>query len=275
MTASASLTRQPSGGSMAATRFTRRSRTIAALQFRDESFSFETSRAAGSAPYGGSHLAEVLATARVIRDGDEAGWFTAWRNTAERVHGFTDTALKNGHRVECPGGVPAGIELLPNRRILRRKNVASHRGACSGAAVPPDVRQRNQFDGPSGASHGYPLLDDDAARLLFLSMTWASPGRPWCTPTDMIPPPKSRGLRSPQPLSSVVTTCSPTTARAKVRDSRTRSGISARLGTGADPGPRLLRGQRRDRLTRYRVFGYSMGSIWLRVRPRSTTDRLR
>jgi hypothetical protein len=30
----------------------------------------------------------------MIRDADEAGWFTASRNTAERVHGIADTALK-------------------------------------------------------------------------------------------------------------------------------------------------------------------------------------
>jgi hypothetical protein len=39
------------------------------FQFRDESFSFETLRAAGSAPYGGADLGEVLATARMIRTG--------------------------------------------------------------------------------------------------------------------------------------------------------------------------------------------------------------
>jgi len=125
MTASASLTRQPSGGSMVATSFTRRSRTIAALQFRDESFSFETLRAAGSAPYCGADLGEVLATARVIRNGDETGWFTAWRNTAERVHGIADTALKNGHRVSAREAFLRASNYYRTAEFFRRKNAAS------------------------------------------------------------------------------------------------------------------------------------------------------
>ena len=44
--------------------------------FRNESFSFETLRAAGSAPYGGADLGEVLATARSIRNGNEKDWFS-------------------------------------------------------------------------------------------------------------------------------------------------------------------------------------------------------
>ena len=72
-----------------------------ALRFRDESFAFETLRAAGSAPYSGADLGEVLATARAIRNGDEAGWFTAWLNTARRVHGIADIALENGHQVSA------------------------------------------------------------------------------------------------------------------------------------------------------------------------------
>ena len=37
-----------------------------AFLFRDESFSFETLRAAGAATYDGADLGEVLATARLI-----------------------------------------------------------------------------------------------------------------------------------------------------------------------------------------------------------------
>lgn len=125
MTASAALTRQPSGGSTAATSFTRRPRTIAALQFRDESFSFETLRAAGSAPYGGADLGEVLATARVIRNGDETGWFTAWRNTAERVHGIADTASKNGHRVSAREAFLRASNYYRTAEFFRRKNAAT------------------------------------------------------------------------------------------------------------------------------------------------------
>jgi pimeloyl-ACP methyl ester carboxylesterase len=124
MTASASTVRQPSAGSVVATTFTRRSRTTASLQFRDESFSFETLRAAGSAPYGGADLGEVLATARVIRDGDEAGWFTAWRNTAQRVHEIADTALKNGHQVSAREAFLRASNYYRTAEFFRRKNPA-------------------------------------------------------------------------------------------------------------------------------------------------------
>lgn len=69
--------------------------------FKNESFSFETLRAAGSGPYDGADLGEVIATARTIRDGDEAGWLRSWRATAERVHSLADDSLAAGHRVSA------------------------------------------------------------------------------------------------------------------------------------------------------------------------------
>jgi hypothetical protein len=47
--------------------------------FENESFSFETLRAAGYAAYGGADLGEVLVTARGIPDGDEALWHQRWK----------------------------------------------------------------------------------------------------------------------------------------------------------------------------------------------------
>jgi alpha-beta hydrolase superfamily lysophospholipase len=125
ITESASLTPQPLAGSLVATSFTRRSQAMAALQFRDESFSFETLRAAGSAPYGGADLGEVLATARVIRNGDEAGWFTAWHKIAERVHGIAETALNNGHRVSAREAFLRASNYYRTAEFFRRKNAAS------------------------------------------------------------------------------------------------------------------------------------------------------
>lgn len=135
MTESTSLTPQPLAGSLAATGFTRRRRAIPALQFRDECFSFETLRAAGSAPYGGADLGEVLATARMIRDGDEAGWFTAWRNTAERVHGFANSALKNGHRVSAREAFLRASNYYRTAEFFRRKNAASDTEALAVARL--------------------------------------------------------------------------------------------------------------------------------------------
>jgi pimeloyl-ACP methyl ester carboxylesterase len=69
--------------------------------FDDESFSFETLRAAGFAPYGGADLGEVLVTAAAITDGDEGSWHQAWKATAERVRAIGERSLAAGHRVSA------------------------------------------------------------------------------------------------------------------------------------------------------------------------------
>ena len=69
--------------------------------FRNESVSFEALRTAGAAPYDGADLGEVLATTRLIREGDLKDWLSAWRATAERVHQLARTSLAAGHRVSA------------------------------------------------------------------------------------------------------------------------------------------------------------------------------
>jgi hypothetical protein len=68
--------------------------------FRNESFSFESLRVAG-APHDGADLGEVLATSRLIREGDLGGWLRCWRATAQRVHELARTSLAAGHRVSA------------------------------------------------------------------------------------------------------------------------------------------------------------------------------
>lgn len=69
--------------------------------FENESFSFETLRAAGYASYGGAELGEVLVTARAIRDGDEGDWHRQWKATAQRVQALAEQAQAGGHRVSA------------------------------------------------------------------------------------------------------------------------------------------------------------------------------
>ena len=69
--------------------------------FRNESFSFEALRAAGAAPYDGADLGEVLATTRLIGEGDLDDWLRSWQVTAERVHQLARTSLAAGHRVSA------------------------------------------------------------------------------------------------------------------------------------------------------------------------------
>ncbi|MEU6216717.1 alpha/beta fold hydrolase [Streptomyces sp. NPDC047022] len=69
--------------------------------FEDESFSYESLRAAGFANDGGADLGEVISTARNIPEGDEEAWLREWKSTAERVHAIGARALTDGHRVSA------------------------------------------------------------------------------------------------------------------------------------------------------------------------------
>lgn len=135
------------------------------LQFRDETFSFEMLRAAGSAPYGGADLGEVLATARLIRNGDEAGWFRAWHNTAQRVHGIADSALANGHRVSARGAFLRASNYYRNAEFFRRKNAASDTEALAVARLA-----RATF------TSAMDLMDHPALRIEIPYQTMTLPG---------------------------------------------------------------------------------------------------
>jgi len=69
--------------------------------FEDESFSFETLRAAGFANYGGAELGEVLATVRGIPEADEVAWHREWKATAERAEALGHASLAAGHKVSA------------------------------------------------------------------------------------------------------------------------------------------------------------------------------
>jgi pimeloyl-ACP methyl ester carboxylesterase len=69
--------------------------------FEDESFSFETLRAAGFANYGGADLGEILVTARRIPEGDEVAWHREWKATAERVEALGRESLAAGRKVSA------------------------------------------------------------------------------------------------------------------------------------------------------------------------------
>ena len=69
--------------------------------FNDQSFSFETLRALGYAPYGGADIGEVTSTASRIPDGDKTAWYSEWRALAERVHADADRSAAAGHRVSA------------------------------------------------------------------------------------------------------------------------------------------------------------------------------
>lgn len=93
--------------------------------FDDESFSFETLRAAGFANDGGSDLGEVLATARNIGEGDEDAWLREWKTTAQRVHAIGSRALAAGHRVSAREALLRASNYYRTAEFYRRDDPAS------------------------------------------------------------------------------------------------------------------------------------------------------
>jgi alpha-beta hydrolase superfamily lysophospholipase len=63
----------------------------------DESFSFETLRAVGYAPFGGADIGEVMATAARITPGDPESWYREWRALADRIATIAEKCAGDGH----------------------------------------------------------------------------------------------------------------------------------------------------------------------------------
>jgi pimeloyl-ACP methyl ester carboxylesterase len=69
--------------------------------FDDESFSFETLRAAGFSADGGSDLGEILVTAAKIGEGDEDAWYREWKITADRIYKIGQGSLGRDHKISA------------------------------------------------------------------------------------------------------------------------------------------------------------------------------
>jgi pimeloyl-ACP methyl ester carboxylesterase len=93
--------------------------------FDDDSFSFETLRAAGFAMYGGSDLGEVLVTADAITGGDEASWHLAWKATAERVAEIGERSLAAGHRISAREALLRASNYYRAAEFFLRENPAT------------------------------------------------------------------------------------------------------------------------------------------------------
>ena len=73
--------------------------------FNDQSFSFETLRALGYAPYGGADIGEVTSTASRIPDGDKTAWYSEWRARNARC-GIAVQVLSEGTWKPTAGTMP-------------------------------------------------------------------------------------------------------------------------------------------------------------------------
>ncbi|MFJ8039500.1 alpha/beta hydrolase family protein [Kitasatospora sp. NPDC096147] len=92
--------------------------------FEDESFSFETLRAAGFAQEAGADLGEVVATAGRIGEGDTAAWLREWRATADRVHDLGRRALADGARVSAREALLRASNYYRTAEFYRRDDPA-------------------------------------------------------------------------------------------------------------------------------------------------------
>ncbi|AYF77603.1 alpha/beta fold hydrolase [Nocardia yunnanensis] len=92
--------------------------------FDDESFDYETLRAAGFACYGGAELGEVITTARRIPDGDESAWLTEWEATADRVRAIGESAAQAGHLVSAREALLRASNYYRTAEFYRRDDPA-------------------------------------------------------------------------------------------------------------------------------------------------------
>ncbi|MEC3954356.1 alpha/beta fold hydrolase [Nocardia sp. CDC153] len=92
--------------------------------FDDESFAYETLRAAGFACYGGAELGEVLATAARIPEGDEDAWLREWEATARRAQAIGEASASAGRRVSAREALLRASNYYRTAEFYRRDDPA-------------------------------------------------------------------------------------------------------------------------------------------------------
>lgn len=199
--------------------------------FDDESFSFETLRAAGFANDGGSDLGEVLATARNIGEGDEDAWLREWKNTAQRVHAIGSRALAAGHRVSAREALLRASNYYRTAEFYRRDDPANDPEVklLSTLSRETFAQAAALMDTPVEAVR-IPYQDTSLPGYLFLVDDSGTPAPPSSSPAASTPPWRRSTSSSPRPRCAAVTTCWPTTAPARARHCANRHSSSAPTG---------------------------------------------
>ena len=149
-----------------------KARSSAWAIFNDQSFSFETLRALGYAPYGGADIGEVTSTASRIPDGDETAWYSQWRALADRIHADADRSAAAGHSVSA------------RESYLRASN---YYRLCEfylrvGSSNDPEVREVGQLSVDSFACAAQ-LMKPAPQRVSFPYEDTTLPG--WWIPADL------------------------------------------------------------------------------------------
>lgn len=141
--------------------------------FENESFSFETLRAAGFANYGGADLGEIIVTARAIPEGDEQAWHQQWKATAERVLGLADESAAKGQRISAREAYLRASNYYRTAEFFLREHPATDPEVAhlSGQSADAFKKAINFFDTPVEAVAipyegttlpGYLFLVDDS-----------------------------------------------------------------------------------------------------------------
>jgi hypothetical protein len=99
----------------------------------DGSFAFEFVRNLGFMYYGGSDLGEMIATAGLIKEGDEESWFTEWDKLGRRILSRADASLAAGHLVSAREAylramAILGIHVSSQHPGHRRRRMRKRRG---------------------------------------------------------------------------------------------------------------------------------------------------
>lgn len=69
--------------------------------FNDPTFSYETLRTLGYAPYGGADIGEVLTTAYAIEEGSFESWYTQWHALADKVRDCAEHYRQQGETLSA------------------------------------------------------------------------------------------------------------------------------------------------------------------------------
>ena len=221
--------------------------------FDDESFSFETLRAAGFAAYGGAELGEVLVTAAAITGGDEASWHRAWKATAERVQEIGEQARAAGHRVSAREALLRASNYYRAAEFYLRENPASHPEVTALSAQARETFAAASLLDTPAETVSIPYEGTTLPGYLFLADDSGTPRPAVTMSTGTTPPRRSPGSRWPRPRCAAGTTSWPSTAPGRARRCASRSWCSVPTGrpssprssTTRSPGPRSTPGRSR------------------------------
>ena len=211
--------------------------------FKSDDSQFGLEIALGATYRRGADVGETLATAARIKDGDADAWLREWLATADRCRDAALDAARAGRRVSAVAALPPVRQRITRRRCIASRTRAIPRPGMSSRSGGASARAGSSWwicsRFPASASRSPTrtrrCLDSSFARP---TRRPASNGRSWCSTTAATVSPRDvdrgrrRRRRARLPLDDL--------RRARPAGRAVRAGhpVPARLGGGADAGPR-------------------------------------